>query len=415
MEGPIRQGVLIREGFLVPSRSVTHLKHIPGIRPTFPVPKADRVRRIGVLGLHEGRTLLAALERSAHGVATAACDRDPDRVAEVRSEHPGLFLTTDVDELLAREDVDVVAIYTPDALHGEHVVRAFEAGKDVICTKPLVSTLEDARAVLAAGRRTGRRLLVGQSTRFFEPFLRQRAAYERGELGELELVDAHYVHRMDWYYRKSPWAATDTDWVFLGLSHPLDLLRWYLGPVREVHAYGTRSALAREHGVRGFDVYTVQVVAGDGRLGRAMGHYGCHELPTARNAIELVLWGSRSTSQAQYHDMRYRWVAADGTEVTEDPLYALRHHYFNSEVHGMHHGEFAGYAEHFARALIEGKPAAPELEEGIETFCVMEAVRRSAREGRPVQVEPLCVEVGLRDGSSTTEADAAGGGGGTPR
>ena len=92
--------------------------------------------------------------------------------------------------------------------------------------------------------------------------------------------------------------------------------------------------------------------------------------------------------------MRYRHLAADGTEVVEDPLYALRHHYFNSEVHGMHYGEFANYAQHFAEAILDGKPHSPGLEEGVETFCVMEAVRRSAEAGRPVTVEPLLREMG---------------------
>jgi predicted dehydrogenase len=375
---------------------VGHIEHIPGIRRTFPVPRADRVIRIGVLGLHEGRTLLTGLERARRAVAVAGCDLDPQKVEGCRAERPDLFYTGDYGAMLAREEVDVVAIYTPDALHGEHVERAFEAGKDVICTKPLVASVADARRVLAAARRTGRRLQVGQSTRFFEPFLRQRAAYERGELGSIEFCDAHYVHRMDWFYEKSPWAVTETDWVFLGLSHPIDLLRWYLGPIREVQAFAGRSALGRGVGLTGADIYSVQVRAEDGRLGRAFGHYGCHELPSARNCIELLLWGSGGTSQAQYHDMRYRHLAADGSEVTEDPLYALRHHYFNSEVHGMHYGEFANYAEHFAAALLDGSPHAPDLVEGLETFCVMEAARRAAQTGRPVEVAPLLEEVGLR-------------------
>jgi len=376
---------------------MSHIQHIPGIRATFPVPKAAQQKRIGVLGLHEGRTLLACLERSAHAVAVAGCDLDPAKVAGCRDAHPGLHFTTDYDDLLALPDVDVVAIYTPDAHHGEHVERAFRAGKDVICTKPLVTTVAAAQRVLQAARATGRKLLVGQSTRFFEPFLRQPAAFERGEVGELELVEAHYVHRMDWFYDKSPWGATDTDWVFLGLSHPIDLLRWYLGRITAVQAQGYCSALGKRYGVVGFDVYSVQVVAADGRIGRAMGNYGCHELPSARNCIELVLWGSAGTSQAQYHDMKYRYVAADGAEVTEDPLYALRHHYFNSEVHGMHYGEFANYAEHFACALLDGTPHQPDLEHGLETFCVMEAVRRAARSGQTVEVAPLLREVGLID------------------
>lgn len=368
------------------------IRHIPGIKERPRVP-ATGCKGIGVLGLHEGRTLLVGLERIASARAVAGCDLSEEKLAASRAERPGLFYTTSYDELLARPEVEIVAIYTPDALHGEHVARAFAAGKDVICTKPLVNSVADARRVLAAARKSKRRLLVGQSTRFFEPFLRQRAAYERGELGRLELVDAHYVHRMDWYYAKSPWAAQDTDWVFLGLSHPIDLVRWYCGAIEEVHAFGTTSELGRAHGLAGFDVYVVNLRAESGRVARAMGHYGCEELPAARNCIELMLYGSKGTSLAQYHDMRYVHTAPDGTQLVEDPLYALRHHYFNSEVHGMHYGEFANYADHFARGLLEGTPCSPELEEGLETFCVMEAVRRSARAGTPVAVRTVHDEV----------------------
>jgi predicted dehydrogenase len=374
------------------------ITHIPGTNPVERPAQHPRRKGVGVVGLHEGRTLLLALAtRTSRAYPVAGCDLNPAKIEAARTELPGLFLTTDYAAMLARPDVDIVAIYTPDAHHGAHIVQAFEAGKDVICTKPLVNSLDDARAVLEAGRRTGRRLMVGQSSRFFEPFRRQRAAVERGDLGTLELVDAHYIHRMDWLYDKSPWAATDTDWVFLGMSHPIDLLRWHLGPIRQVQAYGSTSELGRRYGLKSPDIYIVNAAAEDGRLGRAMGHYGAHELPSARNCIECVLYGSRSTSLAQYHDMRHIYLAPDGTEVTEDHLYAGRHYYFNSEVHGMHYGEFANYAEYFAAALIDGTPHSPGLEEGVETLCIMEAVRRSARDGgRPVEIAPMLREVGLR-------------------
>lgn len=350
---------------------------------------------IGVVGLHEGRTLLVALGRARLAYAVAGCDLQDEKIREARKELPDLFYTTEYTELLNRQDVEIVAIYTPDAMHGGQVVQAFEAGKDVICTKPFINSLGDARKVLEAGRRTGRKALVGQSTRFFESFIRQRRAYESGELGELELIDAHYIHRMDWFYEKSPWAATDTDWVFLGMSHPIDLVRWYLGQIKEVHAFGFTSALGSRYGLKGYDIYVVNFRSGDGRIARAMGHYGLRELPSARNAIELVLYGTRNTSCAQYHDMKYRYTRDDGTEVCEDPLYELRHYYFNSEIHGMHYGEFANYAEYFADALIHDRRYSPNLEEGIETFCVMEAVRRSAKSGKPVEVGPLLNEAGL--------------------
>lgn len=372
------------------------ITHIPGTNPVHRPDPHPGSKGVGVLGLHEGRTLLLSLAtRTTFARPVAGCDLNPEKLAACRDELPGLYYTDSFERMLERSDVEIVAIYTPDSSHAEHVERAFAAGKDVICTKPLANSLADARRILVAGERTGRRLMVGQSTRFFEPFRRQRRDFEADRFGNVELADAHYIHRMDWYYDKSPWAATDTDWVFLGLSHPIDLLRWYLGPIDSVHALASRSALGRERGVTGSDIYAVNVHARTGAVGRAMGHYGCRELPTARNCIELMLYGDRGTSLAQYHDMKYIATAPDNTEVTEDHLYAGRHFYFNSEVHGMHYGEFANYADHFARAIIEGTPASPDLREGVESVCVMEAVRRSAATGQSVSVGPFLAEVGL--------------------
>jgi predicted dehydrogenase len=365
---------------------------------------------VGVIGLHEGRTLLVALNhiipptvgltvgnttRAPHARAVAGCDLSIDKIEAARRDCPDLFYTQDYAEMLARPDVDVVAIYTPDHLHGDHIVQAFEAGKHVICTKPLVNSVHAARRILDAGRRTGCKLLVGQSTRFFESFQRQRRAYEANEVGDIECLDAHYIHRMDWYYEKSPWVADSTDWVYLGLSHPLDLARWYLGPIEEVSAYAGKSALAREFNISSFDIYIVNLRATSGRIGRVMGHYGLRELPSVRNAIELLLFGSEGTSRAQYHDMRYAYTRADGTEVTEDMLYSKRAAYFNNEVHGMHYGEFANYTEYFAQALLSDRNYSPGLEEGLETFCIMEAVKRSAQTGLPVKISPLLAEIGL--------------------
>lgn len=108
-----------------------------------------------------------------------------------------------------------------------------------------------------------------------------------------------------------------------------------------------------------------------------------------------MLYGSNGSSLAQYHDMRYLHTTPDGTEIREDMLYSKRAFYFNNEVHGMHYGEFANYTEYFARALLENQPYSPGLEEGLETFCIMEAVRLSAKDGQPVAVFPIMQQIGL--------------------
>ena len=308
---------------------------------------------------------------------------------------PDLFYPDSLDQFLGKPEIEIVAIYTPDPTHSELIIRAFEAGKHVICTKPLVTDLKQLSQIVAASKATGKRLLVGQSTRFFEPFLQQRRRSEAGEFGLIEFVDAQYCHCMDWFYAKSPWSVAETDWAYLGMSHPLDLLRWYLGPIKRVSAIGSISKLGRTVGISGPDIYSVNVESEDGRTGRALGHYGLVELPTARNAIELMLYGSNGTSLAQYHDMKLKRTAPDGADVTEDWLYEKRGYFFNNEVHGMHYGEFARYADAFALAILSRTSASPELEEGADVVLLMEAVRRSAKTGVAVDLADLKREAGL--------------------
>jgi predicted dehydrogenase len=374
---------------------------IVGQRPTTASLAPEKRLGVGVVGLHEGRTLLVALKHTGFCQAAAGCDLSDEKLAEAKQIHPDLFLTKNFDELLKRPDVHIVAIYTPDSLHAAQIAVAFRAGKHVICTKPLINDLAQAGPLLAAAAETAARgavsprLQVGQSTRFFEPFRRQRADFEAGRLGRVELVDAHYNHRMDWFYDKSPWSLAETDWAFLGLSHPLDLIRWYLGSIAEVHAYGMHTALGRRYGVKGHDAYVVNVRAADGRLGRVLGNYGITELSAARSVIECFLMGDAGTSLASYPDLEYVHLAADASEVHEDYHHALTGYYFRHELKGMHYGEFANYADYFARAILENTPNSPDLREGLETVCLMEAVRQSAQAGRPVELAPLLQSAGL--------------------
>lgn len=379
----------------------THAATLPTGRPvvgqkpsTDSIPFGQRLG-VGVVGLHEGHTLLVALQETGFCRAVAGCDLEARKLDDARRVQPDIFLTARYDELLAREDVRIVAIYTPDSLHAGQIEAAFRAGKHVICTKPLLNGVGDAPRLLSAARETGRRLQVGQSTRFFEPFRRQRAAFDAGRLGRVELVDAHYNHRMDWFYDKSPWSLADTDWAFLGLSHPLDLVRWYLGRIESVHALGMQTALGRRYGVKGFDAYVVNLRAADGRLGRVLGNYGITELPRARCMIECFLMGESGSSLAKYPELAFVHSGAGGAEIHEDYAHSLTGYYFRHQLQGMHFGEFANYADAFARAILEDRPNAPDLPEGLETVCVMEAVRQSAGSGQPVPLAPLLERAGL--------------------
>jgi predicted dehydrogenase len=351
---------------------------------------------VGVVGLHEGKTLLVALQEAGQAKAVAGCDLRDEKIQEAREVAPDVYYTKDFDALLKRPDVDIVAIYTPDHVHHEQIEAAFRAGKHVICTKPLIVDLAVAPRLLAVQRETGRRLQVGQSTRFFEPIRRQRARFEAGDIGQVEVVDAHYNHRMHWFYDKSPWSIADTDWAFAGLSHPLDLIRWYLGRIDEVHAFGMHTALGKQYGVKGFDAYVVNLRSADGRIGRVLGNYGITELPQARSMIECWLMGAKGASLAKYPDLEFIRLDPDHTEIREDYHHELYGYHFRHELKGMHYGEFCNYVDYFAEAIRSGAPNSPDLVEGIETVCVMEATRTSAQTHRPVKLVPLLEKAGIK-------------------
>src|SRR3954452_8065186 len=122
----------------------------------------DRIRiaTIGFGGMGMGDTKYALCVR---GVELAAvCDIYDGRRTRAREVHgDGVFTTRDYREVLARKDIDAVIIATPDHWHATLSIAAMEAGKDVYCEKPMVQSVGDGRAVIAAQERTGRVFQVG--------------------------------------------------------------------------------------------------------------------------------------------------------------------------------------------------------------------------------------------------------------
>ncbi|MBS1722138.1 MAG: Gfo/Idh/MocA family oxidoreductase [Armatimonadetes bacterium] len=371
---------------------MSHPDYLPTGRPVVGkrrswglLPEAERLG-VGVVGLHEGHTMLVALRASGLCRAVAGCDLDEAKRADAVNATPGLWVNADYERLLERDDVDIVAIYTPDALHAGQIEAAFKAGKHVLCTKPLVNDVSVAERLTAAAKEHGKRLQVGQSTRFYEPFLQQRDLYEEGLFGEVECFDAHYNHRMDWYYEKSPWTVTETHWAYLGLSHPVDLVRWYLGDLSSVQAVGSISQLGLRYGCTKPDVIAAQFVSKEGKIGRAFGHYGFTELSKGRALIEGLLMGTKGTSLARYPELRHTYVSSDGVEHDDDFDHAFGGYHYRHELKGMHYGEFCNCIDSFAAALLSGGHNSPDLVEGLETVRVMNAVVRSLETGQTVHL-----------------------------
>lgn len=109
----------------------------------------NKVYRLGILGLGEGRSVISAALSSPHWEIGNICDLN-ESLCQQRCEEFGITnYTTRYEDLLNDPEIDVIGIYTPDQLHSLHIRMALLAGKDVICTKPLMTSLEDANELLA--------------------------------------------------------------------------------------------------------------------------------------------------------------------------------------------------------------------------------------------------------------------------
>lgn len=352
--------------------------------------------RLGILGLGEGRSTISGALQSRKIDLKRICDVNETLCKQRAFEFGFDSYTTRYEDMLEDPGIDAIAIYTPDHLHAEHVTKALRHDKHVICTKPFIDDLRDAKALLDLQQQTGRKVFVGQSSRFFEPAKRQRKDFEKGEIGELITIESSYHADHRWFLDKK-WALEKSfKWLYGGLSHPVDFIRWYLPDIEEVMGYGMISPNARKAGLKNEDTMHFIFKAADGRIARVSGVYTSPIQPAYRESgMTTVLRGTEGASQADYHELRYAITDKTGEEKTITWGDSTIKYYFRFEGQSHHAGEYQNYLEYFADSLTEGFTAYPDMHEGIGTVALLQAMDKSLQTGQPVKIADILSEHGL--------------------
>src|SRR5690606_7192884 len=155
----------------------------------------------------------------------------------VTAAHPDVDVVASPDAALARDDVALVVIATPNATHAPLADAALRAGKHVVVDKPFTITLDEARALVATARETGRLLSVYQNRRWDSDFLAVREALHAGAIGEVVELRSEISRwrpqvRDRWRERPEPGAGL---WYDLG-PHLIDQALVLFGPPDTVQA-----------------------------------------------------------------------------------------------------------------------------------------------------------------------------------
>jgi UDP-N-acetyl-2-amino-2-deoxyglucuronate dehydrogenase len=312
----------------------------------------------------------------------AVCSRYLGRAKSITDVFGGAP-TTDYESLLARTDIDAVAICTASGEHAAFGVPAAQAGKHVLVEKPIEINLEQADTLISACSKSKVKLGVIFQLRFLDACKEVKQDLERGTLGNPVMADCYMkFYRPQDYYSGSHWKGTqalDGGGALINQGiHGLDLLLHFAGDIASVKAY---TAVRAHNDIEVEDTCVAAVKYVNGALGVIQAATSVH--PDVQQRIELH--GSEGT------------IIVDGTEAVwikhwetfEDGSRDIEPHVTTEHYGAAAVLEEGGEAhrrqvQNFIDAIIEDHEPAVNGFEGRRSLAVVRAIYRSAEEGTEV-------------------------------
>ncbi|MGB3327571.1 MAG: Gfo/Idh/MocA family oxidoreductase [Thermomicrobiales bacterium] len=223
--------------------------------------------RIGIVGLGQGQSHLAAFHALDGVEVVAVADLNPDLRDRVAREHhvPRHYET--IDALLDDKAIEGVVIATPDHVHGAHAIQALEAGKHVLSEIPMATTIEECRRIIDLTDRTGLKYQMGNQVRYAHCLQDVQRLLQAGDLGTPFYGEGEYLHALSehiWRREAHHWRVTGPvpqTTLLGGGPHALDTLRWLMG-VRFARVSAFHSAHQTEWGTTHTTVAIYQATNG---------------------------------------------------------------------------------------------------------------------------------------------------------
>jgi predicted dehydrogenase len=328
---------------------------------------------------------IAAINATSLGQVVAVCSSRPLEARELSARHGRAMRTyTDYAAMLRQPDLHVVSICSYHHQHAAQAVAAAQAGKHIICEKPLALSLADVDAIAAAVRAAGVKFCVCFELRFSAQFRETKRLLDTGALGQLHYGEIDYYHGIGPWYREYEWCTTHAGCgssLLAAGCHALDALLLCLGDdVEDVFAWSARSAhpiFARYE----YPSTTVTLLKfKDGRVGKCASAIDCWQpyyfhthLLGSEGSLRDDLYHSNRTAgpegRQEWKHLPFKPV--DSGDVADHPYQT----------------QFAAFFEAVARG--EEMPLTG-LEPAVRTHEVVFASEESLRRGRPVNFAEFC-------------------------
>ena len=339
----------------------------------------NKVWTVAVVGCGIGRAHIEGYRSHPDKFRVAAlCDVDERRLEAVGDEFRIMRRTQSFDELLRMDDVEIIDICTPPALHVSQIISALATGKDVVCEKPLSGSLADADRVVAAEQEAAGRVMPIFQYRFGAGVQKAKRIVDMGVAGKPYVANVETAWKRTPSYYRTPWRgrlASELGGVLLTHAiHSHDLLTWLMGPVASVFAH----TATRVNPVEVEDCAVASLVMCSGALTSLAATLGSHkEISRLRLCFEHVTFES---SQAPYAPGEKPWqIIPASPEVADDIAVALADDRF---VPSGFTGLMAAYHE----ALATGATLPMTLADARRSIELVTAFYHSAATGTAVSL-----------------------------
>lgn len=348
---------------------------------------------IGCGGIANGKHM-PSLSKLPYVQMAAFCDIIRDKAEKAAKEYgtKDAKVYTDYRELLKDKTIDVIHVCTPNRSHAEITIAALEAGKHVMCEKPMAKDAESAKKMLEAAKRTGKKLTIGYQNRFRPDSQYLYKVVRRGDLGEIYYAKAHAIRRRavpTWGVFLNEYEQGGGPLIDIG-THSLDLTLWMMDnyEVKSVmgnvyHKFKGRTSEANAWGPWDADKLTVE----DSAFG----------FITMKNGATIVLESSWALNTLDVGEAQTALCGTlggadmgDGLRINGEDLGRLYVKTPDLKAGGVDFFEgsqedpSAKEARLWTQAILNDTEPVVKPEQALVVSEILEAIYKSAKDGRPV-------------------------------
>ncbi|WP_217591700.1 Gfo/Idh/MocA family protein [Cohnella sp. GbtcB17] len=339
----------------------------------------DKVR-VGILGL--GRWGMCHLEAfSSLGTAevVAICDSSPDRLEQAGKAYGIANVYQNADDLIRRDDIDLVSVVTFESQHLEPTVKALKSGKHVIVEKPVTTRPDEARAMQEAAAASGKLLFPGHLLRFDPRYAAIKEALQSDRVGAPVSM---YMKRSREQFLFQTFQRVHT--VFELMIHDIDLAIWYVGcRVRSVKAYGRT---VRHPGAAAPEVLWANLEFENGTLAVLNSSWTTPDQAGVEIADAIEVIGRSGTARFETSDGGLQFWNDTGRLTPDTDIHA--------RLHGQSVGCLREQLTYICRCIGRGEaPAVISFSDAVHGVEVADAIVASCKSGREVSLgEPVVRE-----------------------